>query len=52
MEPILAKLEAEFSGKTVRVEFTKIDGVIAHTIFLVNGEEKTPVLTSQINAPP
>lgn len=51
MEPILAALEVQSFGKPVRVEFTKIDGVISHTIYLVNGEEKVPVLTSRINAP-
>lgn len=51
MEPILAALEVEsFSGKPVRVEFTKTGGVISHTIFLVNDDEKVPVLTSRINA--
>lgn len=52
MEPILAALEVEsYCDKPVRVEFTKTDGVISHTILLVNGEEKVPVLTSRINAP-
>jgi hypothetical protein len=49
--PILGALEVVPSGKGVRVEFTKLDGVISHTIYLVNGEQKVPVLISQINSP-
>jgi hypothetical protein len=51
VEPILAALEVESFGKPVRVEFTKTGGVISHTIFLVNGVERMPVLASRINAP-
>jgi hypothetical protein len=43
---ILATLEVAPNGKGVRVEFTKVDRVISHTIYLVNDREKTPVLKS------
>jgi hypothetical protein len=43
---ILAALEVASNGKGVRVEFTKVDRVISHTIYLVNGGEKIPVLES------
>jgi len=46
---ILAALEIVHDGKGVQVEFTKIDGLISHTICLVNPDEKTPVLVSRIN---
>lgn len=49
--PFLAGLEVMQNGRGVRVEFIKIDGLISHTICLVNADEKTPVLTSRINEP-
>lgn len=48
---ILAALEAMANGKGVRVEFTKLDRVISHTIFVVADGEKSAVMTSQINSP-
>ena len=47
--PILAELEIVQDGKGLQVEFAKIDGIISHTICLVNANEKTPVLTSHID---
>ena len=44
-------MEVERFGLPVRVEFTKTDGVISHTILLVNNGEKVPALTSRINVP-
>ena len=49
--PFLAELEVVQDGRGVRVEFIKIDGLISHTICLVNAQEKTPVLTARINQP-
>jgi hypothetical protein len=43
---ILAALEVASNGKGVRVEFTKVDRVISHTIYVVNDGEKTAVLES------
>jgi hypothetical protein len=43
---ILAALEVAPNGKGVRVEFTKIDRVISHSIYLVNGGERIPALES------
>lgn len=47
--PILAELSVVQDDKGVQVEFTKIGGIISHTISLVNAGERTPVLTSCIN---
>ena len=49
--PILAELEVAQGGKGVQVEFTKLDDLISHAIYVVNSGEKTPVLISQINEP-
>lgn len=43
---ILAALEVAPNGNGVRVEFTKPDRVISHTIYVVNGGEKSPILQS------
>ncbi len=48
--PILAELEIVEGGKGVQVEFAKIGDMISHTIFLVNGEQKLPVLSAKVNA--
>lgn len=48
---ILAALEVATSGKGVRVEFTKVDRVISHTIYLINGDQRLPVLFLRINEP-
>jgi hypothetical protein len=48
---ILAALEVAPNGNGVRVEFTKVDRVISHTISLINADEKSAVLTSEINSP-
>jgi hypothetical protein len=43
---ILAAMEVASNDNGVRVEFTKVDRVISHTIYEVNAGKKTPVLES------